>query len=118
MPISGSWRFFPRRLSKAESDIWVENAQFHIETQRWGFWAVEIKQQHQLIGIVSFTALKNLRAQAVMQAANTTFMYPQLPTDSALREHCLYELSQLENIFNIIKSTFKISNYRTFLRKF
>jgi len=143
--------FFPRRLSKVESDVWVENAQFHIETQGWGFWAVETKQQRQLIGfvglrrptidlpfnpcvemgwrlgyeywdygyateaaqqaikvgferlnlpkIVSFTALKNLRSQAVMrrlgmQAANTTFMHPQLPTDSALREHCLYELSQ------------------------
>ncbi|MDY6994310.1 MAG: GNAT family N-acetyltransferase [Pseudomonadota bacterium] len=44
--------FFPRQLSKTESDVWVENAQFHIATQGWGFWAVETKQQHQLIGFV------------------------------------------------------------------
>lgn len=49
--------------------------------------------------IVSFTSLQNLRSRAVMERlgmrnTQTTFEHPNLPMDSALRLHCLYQLSR------------------------
>lgn len=48
--------------------------------------------------IVSFTALDNQRSQRVMQKLGMTaeghFIHPKLPTDSPLREHCLYRLAR------------------------
>ncbi|MBE9059897.1 GNAT family N-acetyltransferase [cf. Phormidesmis sp. LEGE 11477] len=49
--------------------------------------------------IVSFTALVNKRSEAVMRKlgmckAAQTFMHPDVPVGSELREHCLYELSR------------------------
>ena len=48
--------------------------------------------------IVSFTALSNIRSQAVMerlgmQRSPETFDHPNVPPASSLREHCLYRLS-------------------------
>lgn len=145
--------FFPSRLSRAESDALAERIQSAIAERGWGFWAVEVKELHDFIGlvglnipssnlpfnpcveigwrldlpywgkgyateaaeaalafgfetlelekIVSFTALKNVRSQAVMQRlhmqrSSQTFMHPSVPADSDLREHCLYELSQID----------------------
>ncbi|MCM5679541.1 GNAT family N-acetyltransferase [Schlegelella sp. S2-27] len=47
--------------------------------------------------IVSFTALANLRSQAVMERLGMrrdaqTFEHPAVPAGHALREHCLYRL--------------------------
>ncbi|HSJ01431.1 MAG: GNAT family N-acetyltransferase [Verrucomicrobium sp.] len=47
--------------------------------------------------IVSFTALSNVRSQAVMERlgmkrAPANFAHPALPPDSPLLEHCLYRL--------------------------
>ncbi|MEG0148484.1 MAG: GNAT family N-acetyltransferase [Comamonas sp.] len=51
----------------------------------------------QLDEVVSFTAVQNLRSQAVMQrlgmqADAQTFMHPALPANHALAEHCLYRI--------------------------
>lgn len=47
--------------------------------------------------IVSFTALSNLRSQAVMKrigmTITETFEHPALPYESPLRQHCLYRLT-------------------------
>jgi RimJ/RimL family protein N-acetyltransferase len=52
-----------------------------------------------LVEIVSFTALSNLRSQRVMekigmQRSPETFQHPGVLIDSSLCEHCLYRLSQ------------------------
>ena len=49
--------------------------------------------------VVSFTALVNVRSQAVMrrlrmERASETFLHPNVPAGHELQEHCLYELSQ------------------------
>lgn len=49
--------------------------------------------------VVSFTALVNVRSQAVMRRlemvrAPKTFLHPNVPAGHELQEHCLYELSQ------------------------
>lgn len=49
--------------------------------------------------VVAFTALGNLRSQAVMtrlgmQRAATTFEHPAVPAGHPLREHCLYRLTR------------------------
>ena len=47
--------------------------------------------------IVSFTAVSNLKSQAVMKrigmAMTETFEHPALPKESPLRQHCLYRLT-------------------------
>ncbi|AMC36777.1 GNAT family N-acetyltransferase [Janthinobacterium sp. B9-8] len=53
----------------------------------------------QLNEIVSFTALPNLRSQAVMQKLGMqrdaqTFMHPKVAEGHLLQEHCLYRLSK------------------------
>lgn len=60
---------------------------------RFGF------EQLQLAEILAFTALLNLRSQAVMgrlgmQAGDATFHHPDLSSWNPLREHCLYRLSR------------------------
>lgn len=52
-----------------------------------------------LASIVSFTALSNLRSQAVMQRLGMlrdeeNFEHPAVPQGHALRRHCLYRLSR------------------------
>jgi RimJ/RimL family protein N-acetyltransferase len=52
-----------------------------------------------LVEVVSFTALHNLRSQRVMekigmQRSPETFQHPNVPTESTLRKHCLYRLSR------------------------
>jgi RimJ/RimL family protein N-acetyltransferase len=52
-----------------------------------------------LAEIVSFTTLNNLRSQRVMEKIGMhrspeTFQHPLVPTESTLREHCLYRLSR------------------------
>jgi len=55
---------------------------------------------HQLLlnEIVSFTAVGNLRSQAVMKRIGMTmsgnFEHPVLPKESPLRQHCLYRLTR------------------------
>lgn len=49
--------------------------------------------------IVSFTAVVNLRSQAVMERLgmlrdDVTFAHPNLPVGSELREHCLYRTTR------------------------
>lgn len=51
--------------------------------------------------ILSFTSLGNLRSRAVMERlgmrnTGTTFEHPNLPVGSALRRHCLYQLSRTQ----------------------
>jgi len=51
--------------------------------------------------IVAFTTLHNVRSRAVMERLGmkkeaNTFLHPEMPVDSALREHCLYRLSRDE----------------------
>lgn len=53
----------------------------------------------ELPGIVSFTAISNLRSQAVMERLGMdrsaeTFEHPGIPVGHRLREHCLYRLSR------------------------
>lgn len=54
-------------------------------------------RQLQLDEIVSFTALRNLKSQAVMKRIGMTmtgtFEHPALPKESPLRLHCLYRLT-------------------------
>jgi RimJ/RimL family protein N-acetyltransferase len=52
-----------------------------------------------LIEIVSFTTLSNVRSQRVMekigmQRSSETFQHPKVPLESTLGEHCLYRLSR------------------------
>lgn len=52
----------------------------------------------ELAEIVSFTALVNVRSQAVMERLRMvrspqTFTHPKVPENSHLQEHCLYQLS-------------------------
>jgi RimJ/RimL family protein N-acetyltransferase len=141
--------FYPRILSRDESDAFVDQLQILFEKQGWDLWAVETKNTQQFIGyvglhvptadlpfnpcvevgwrlayeywgqgyapeaalvalkfgfeslnlaeIVSFTTLSNLRSQRVMekigmQRSPVTFKHPNVPIDSELREHCLYQL--------------------------
>ena len=49
--------------------------------------------------IVSFAVLDNVRSRAVMERLNMvnsgeTFIHPDVPEDSHLREHCVYKLSR------------------------
>ncbi|MCU4406167.1 GNAT family N-acetyltransferase [Acinetobacter junii] len=45
-------RHFPKVLTRAESDVFLDKLKAIIEKQGWGFWAVELKQTQQLIGLV------------------------------------------------------------------
>jgi len=58
-------------------------------------------EQLRLEEIVSFTAVINRRSRAVMERLgmredSTTFLHPNVPEGSPLREHCLYRLSREE----------------------
>lgn len=44
-------RYFPKCLSRAESDLLIDKCQALIEQRGWGFWAVELKSEHRLIGM-------------------------------------------------------------------
>ena len=59
---------------------------------RIGFDVLELPE------IVSFTALSNIRSQAVMERLGmkrspVTFQHPGVPPENPLQEHCLYRLS-------------------------
>ncbi|AOA59018.1 GNAT family N-acetyltransferase [Acinetobacter larvae] len=49
-------QYFPKPLSRSESDALAALAQSFIATQGWGFWAVELKHNHQFIGMVGLHA--------------------------------------------------------------
>ena len=144
--------FFPRPLTRGESDELAEHCRSFITERGWGFWAVEIKDgapfagfvglniprtplpfspcveigwrlafQHwnrgyateaaraalrigfERIGvdeIVSFTAILNVRSQAVMRRIGmgrdpATFEHPRVPP-GPLRTHCLFRLARKE----------------------
>lgn len=58
-------------------------------------------EQLRLEEIVSFTAVINRRSRAVMERLgmredNTTFLHPNVPEGSPLREHCLYRFTREE----------------------
>lgn len=44
--------YFPKLLTRAESDAFINKMKSIIETQGWGFWAVELKHNQQFIGFV------------------------------------------------------------------
>ncbi|WP_121970852.1 GNAT family N-acetyltransferase [Leptolyngbya sp. BC1307] len=44
--------FFPRPLSRSESDAMVDRIQRSITQRGWGWWAVEVKHKHPFIGFV------------------------------------------------------------------
>jgi RimJ/RimL family protein N-acetyltransferase len=79
---------------------------WRLATDYWGKgYATEAAQAALKVGfevlelseIVSFTALSNVRSQAVMQRLGMThsgtFEHPNIPIGHLLREHCLYRLS-------------------------
>lgn len=45
-------QYFPNLLTRAESEALVDRMKSIIETQGWGFWAVELKHNQQFIGFV------------------------------------------------------------------
>lgn len=49
-------RYFPATLSENESNAMANKIQDLIQTHGWGFWAVEVKNQHQFIGFVGLNA--------------------------------------------------------------
>lgn len=53
-------QYFPNLLTRAESDALIERMKSIIDTQGWGFWAVELKYSQQFIG---FTGLNEQPAQ-------------------------------------------------------
>lgn len=66
---------------------------------RVGFGSLE------LLEIVSFTSVFNLRSRAVMrrlgmQETGETFEHPNVPVGSPLRQHCLYRLSRVQWLAN------------------
>ncbi|MCH7391519.1 GNAT family N-acetyltransferase [Acinetobacter dispersus] len=44
--------YFPKLLTRAESDAMIDKMKSIIETQGWGLWAVELKNNQQFIGFV------------------------------------------------------------------
>ncbi|ELN4659197.1 GNAT family N-acetyltransferase, partial [Escherichia coli] len=44
-------RYFPKCLTRTESDLLIDKCQALIEQQGWGFWAVELKSEQRLIGL-------------------------------------------------------------------
>ena len=59
----------------------------------------------ELLEIVSFTSVFNLRSRAVMrrlgmQEIGETFEHPNVPVGSPLRQHCLYRLSRVQWLAN------------------
>ena len=45
-------QYFPKLLTRTESDAFIDKVRAIIELQGWGFWAVELKSNHQFIGFV------------------------------------------------------------------
>lgn len=52
--------YFPKLLTRAESDAMIDRMKSIIDTQGWGFWAVELKHNQQFIG---FTGLHDQPTQ-------------------------------------------------------
>lgn len=44
--------YFPKLLNPSESSAFIDRIKALIEQQGWGFWAVELKENHQFIGFV------------------------------------------------------------------
>lgn len=53
-------QYFPNLLTRAESDALIERMKSIIDTQGWGFWAIELKHNQQFIG---FTGLHDQPTQ-------------------------------------------------------
>jgi len=47
-------KFFPKKLSKTESDVFAERIIEGIKTRNYGLWAAEIKTSKQFIGFIGF----------------------------------------------------------------
>ncbi len=45
-------QYFPKLLTRTESDAFIDKIKAIIDLQGWGFWAVELKSNHQFIGFV------------------------------------------------------------------
>ena len=45
-------KYFPKTLSRAESDAMVDKIESLIDERGWGFWAVEILDSSEFIGFV------------------------------------------------------------------
>ncbi|MGB3299110.1 MAG: GNAT family N-acetyltransferase [Phormidesmis sp.] len=48
--------FFPQALSRQESDALAERSTHAIATRGWGWWAVEVKDEHRFIGFVGLNS--------------------------------------------------------------
>ena len=149
--------YFPRVLSEEESNVVADKVSTLINSNGWGFWALELLSEGRFIGfvglhrleleypfspgveigwrlsrefwgrgyaseaanaalqfafrslglneVVSFTAVRNKRSEAVMKKigmidARENFNHPNLPFGDPLREHVLYRIarSQWENV--------------------
>ena len=116
--------FFASPISRELSDASIAAWQAQLVEQGWSNWAAEIGwrlarahwgqgyateaaraalrvgfEQLQLPQIVSFTAVANRRARAVMERigmrdAGEDFEHPGVPVGHALRLHCLYRLTR------------------------
>ena len=47
-------QYFPKLLTRTESDAFIDKIKAIIDLQGWGFWAVELKSNHQFIGFVIY----------------------------------------------------------------
>jgi ribosomal-protein-alanine N-acetyltransferase len=45
-------RYFPKVLTRAESNAYIDKLKAIIQKQGWGFWAVEFRETQQFIGFV------------------------------------------------------------------
>jgi RimJ/RimL family protein N-acetyltransferase len=53
-------RYFPARLTRAESDAMLERMRAHIDANGWGFWAAETREDREFIGIVGLIPVKEV----------------------------------------------------------
>lgn len=145
--------FFPKPLSRLESDTIAARIEARIAANGWGFWAIERLDNREFVGfaglnrpapelpcspcvevgwrlsfeqwgkgyateaatralsigfdslgfteIVAFAPVGNVRSRAVMERLgmrNTgkNFDHPQVPAETGLRQHCLYQLTRAD----------------------
>jgi RimJ/RimL family protein N-acetyltransferase len=50
-------RHFPKPMSRAESDAWLDGIEAHFARHGWGFWAVERTAEPGLIGVVGLMTI-------------------------------------------------------------
>lgn len=47
-------RYFPKQLTKEESNAFIQRIESHFEEHGYGLWAVELKESHVFIGFIGF----------------------------------------------------------------